>query len=141
MTNVTNLRKDRAVAVRSGMSDGQKVYKIPVGQTVDVPDFDPDREFNATLIDDGDIEVGARTRGKAKAAGKSNDELGVALKEAQAEYSNAKDALSEANKALKAEGGETPENKKNKSNAIERIKAAEKDLEAAQKAFDKGAAE
>lgn len=142
MTNVTNLRKDRPVAVRSGVEDGQKVYKINVGQTVDVPGFDPEREFNAALIDDGDIEVGESTRGRKKAAaGKSNEQLAKELKDAQSEYSNAKDALSEANKALKAENGDTPENKKAKSNAIERIKQAEKDLETAQKAFDKGADE
>ena len=55
MTNVTNLRRDRAVKVRDG---DQKIVTIQVGETRDVPDFDTKRPFHADLIKERSIEVG-----------------------------------------------------------------------------------
>jgi hypothetical protein len=138
MTNVKNLRKDRRVDVRGVDEHGQsKVYRIEVGQTVNVLGFDAKRPFNKELLEADEIRVG----GGGKASSESDDraaELAADLETAQTAFKQAKDILTAANKALKEEGGDTSENKKAKSLAVEAYKAAEKDLEDAEVAYKKG---
>lgn len=134
MTNVTNLRRDRAVKVRDG---DQKIVTIQVGETRDVPDFDTKRPFHADLIKERSIEVGKGGQKALENSESRGDDLKRELADAQTLFKQAKDALIKAGKDLK-DDPENGELKKAKSVAQSTYKEAEEALADAQDAFDKG---
>lgn len=132
---VTNLRKDRAVAVRTGKEDGQKVVRIQPGQTANVPGFNPKKSFNQALIDAGDIKVGGGGRQKESSEDRA-DQLKADLDAAQTAYKQAKDDAEKAQADVKEDPSDA--NKKAFATAKEKLKKAGDAVDKAQTAFDKG---
>lgn len=133
MSIVHNLLKHRAVKVRDGNG---VVITIPVGGSADVKGFKAERKFNAALIEAGEIRVGGGRGDRRQDNEERQAQLKADLDAAQTAFKNAKDKLIEANKVLKDDDSDA--NKKAKSVAADAYKVAERELDAAQRAFEKG---
>jgi len=138
MATITNMLPHRAVAVRTGgkpADGGDKLVKIPVGQSAEVEGFDAKDPFHKGLIDSGQIRVGGR--------GKENDDtrqeqLKADLDAAEKELREANAAVDTAKAAFEADGGQTKDNKDAHSAAKQRLNGAKQAHAAAEKAFNAG---
>ncbi len=146
MVAVTNLRRDRAVIVRTGWREdgsGDKQVRILPGQTVDVPGFSTKLpkggrdDFHAGLVEAGDISVGAKAAEAAETSDDKNAQLLADLEAAQRAVQAADTAAAEAIAAKDADP--SPANKAAAGQAAQAAKKARADLDKAQKAFDAGA--